>query len=139
MLVSINWIKDYVDLDGCDIKGLINKFTLATAEVEDIYYMGRDVQNVVVGEIKTLENHPESKKLHLLTVDIGDKTVNCVCGAPNVRVGQKVAFATAGGRVVAGEISKATVAGYESEGMCCSEKELGISDENSGIMELDPS
>ena len=55
MLVSINWIKDYVDLDGCDIKGLINKFTLATAEVEDIYYMGRDVQNVVVGEIKTLE------------------------------------------------------------------------------------
>lgn len=81
MLVSINWIKDYVDLDGCDIKGLINKFTLATAEVEDIYYMGRDVQNVVVGEIKTLENHPESKKLHLLTVDIGDKTVNCVCGA----------------------------------------------------------
>ena len=139
MLVSINWIKDYVDLDGCDIKELINKFTLATAEVEDIYYMGRDVQNVVVGEIKTLENHPESKKLHLLTVDIGDKTVNCVCGAPNVRVGQKVAFATAGGRVVAGEIGKATVAGYESEGMCCSEKELGISDENSGIMELDPS
>ena len=51
MLVSINWIKDYVDLDGCDIKGLINKFTLATAEVEDRYYMGRDVQNVVVGEI----------------------------------------------------------------------------------------
>ena len=98
MLVSINWIKDYVDLDGCDIKGLINKFTLATAEVEDIYYMGRDVQKVVVGEIKTLENHPESKKLHLLTVDIGDKVVNCVCGAPNVRVGQKVAFATAGGR-----------------------------------------
>ena len=121
MLVSINWIKDYVDLDGCDIKELINKFTLATAEVEDIYYMGRDVQKVVVGEIKTLENHPESKKLHLLTVDIGDKTVNCVCG------------------VVSGEIGKAMVAGYESEGMCCSEKELGISDENSGIMELDPS
>lgn len=136
MLVSINWIKDYVDLEGCDIKGLINKFTLATAEVEDIYYMGSDVQKVVVGEIKTIENHPESKKLHLLTVDIGDKTVNCVCGAPNVRVGQKVAFATVGGRVVAGEISKATIAGYESEGMCCSEKELGISDDHSGIMEL---
>ena len=92
MLVSINWIRDYVDLDGCDIKELINKFTLATAEVEDIYYMGRDVQKVVVGEIKTLENHPESKKLHLLTVDIGDRVVNCVCGAPNVKVGQKVAL-----------------------------------------------
>ncbi len=136
MLVSINWIKDYVDLEGCDIKGLINKFTLATAEVEDIYYMGSDVQKVVVGEIKTIENHPDSKKLHLLTVDIGSETVNCVCGAPNVRVGQKVAFATVGGRVVAGEINKATIAGYESEGMCCSEKELGISDDHSGIMEL---
>ncbi|MBQ2775194.1 MAG: phenylalanine--tRNA ligase subunit beta [Clostridia bacterium] len=137
MLVSINWIKDYVDLDGYDIKQLISKFTLATAEVEDIYYMGKDVQKVVVGEIKTLENHPNSKKLHLLTVDVGDKIVNCVCGAPNVAVGQKVAFACAGGRVVAGEIGKATVAGYESEGMCCSEKELGISDDHSGIMELD--
>lgn len=137
MLVSINWIKDYVGLEGCDIKGLINKFTLATAEVEDIYYMGNDVQKVVVGEIKTIENHPDSKKLHLLTVDIGDKVVNCVCGAPNIRVGQKVAFATVGGRVVAGEINKATIAGYESEGMCCSEKELGISDDHSGIMELD--
>ena len=60
MLVSINWIKDYVDLDGYDIKQLISKFTLATAEVEDIYYMGKDVQKVVVGEIKTLENHPNS-------------------------------------------------------------------------------
>lgn len=138
MLVSINWIKDYVDLDGYDIKQLISKFTLATAEVEDIYYMGRDVQKVVVGEIKTLENHPNSKKLHLLTVDVGDRTVNCVCGAPNAAVGQKVAFALAGGRVVAGEINKATVAGYESEGMCCSEKELGISDDHSGIMVLDP-
>lgn len=138
MLVSINWIKDYVDLDGYDIKQLISKFTLATAEVEDIYYMGRDVQKVVVGEIKTLENHPNSKKLHLLTVDVGDRTVNCVCGAPNAAVGLKVAFALAGGRVVAGEINKATVAGYESEGMCCSEKELGISDDHSGIMVLDP-
>ena len=138
MLVSINWIKDYVDLDGYDIKQLISKFTLATAEVEDIYYMGKDVQKVVVGEIKTLENHPNSKKLHLLTVDVGDRAVNCVCGAPNAAVGQKVAFALAGGRVVAGEINKATVAGYESEGMCCSEKELGISDDHSGIMVLDP-
>lgn len=138
MLVSINWIKDYVDLDGYDIKQLISKFTLATAEVEDIYYMGKDVQKVVVGEIKTLENHPNSKKLHLLTVDVGDRTVNCVCGAPNAAVGRKVAFALAGGRVVAGEINKATVAGYESEGMCCSEKELGISDDHSGIMVLDP-
>ncbi len=139
MFVSINWIKDYVDLEGLDIKKLIESFTLATAEVEDIIVKGDDVQNVVVGEILSVENHPNSNKLHLLKVDAGEKVCNIVCGAPNVAVGQKVALALAGGRVCGGEIKVATVAGYESEGMCCSEKELGISDDHSGIMELDPS
>ena len=139
MFVSINWIKDYVDLDGLDIKKLINSFTLATAEVEDIIEKGADVQNVVVGEILSVENHPNSNKLHLLKVDAGSKVCNIVCGAPNVAAGQKVALAFAGGRVCAGEIKVASVAGYESEGMCCSEKELGISDDHSGIMVLDPS
>lgn len=139
MFVSINWIKDYVDLEGVDIKKLIESFTLATAEVEDIIVKGDDVQNVVVGEILSVENHPNSKKLHLLKVDAGEKVCNIVCGAPNVAVGQKVALALAGGRVCGGEIKVATVAGFESEGMCCSEKELGLSDEHSGIMELDPS
>ncbi len=139
MFVSINWIKDYVDLEGVDIKKLIESFTLATAEVEEIIVKGDDVQNVVVGEILSVENHPNSKKLHLLKVDAGEKICNIVCGAPNVAVGQKVALALAGGRVCGGEIKVATVAGYESEGMCCSEKELGLSDEHSGIMELDSS
>ncbi len=139
MFVSINWIKDYVDLDGLDIKKLIESFTLATAEVEDIIEKGADIENVVVGEILSVEEHPNSKKLHLLKVDAGSKVCNIVCGAPNVAVGQKVALALAGGRVCGGEIKIATVAGYESEGMCCSEKELGISDDHSGIMELDPS
>lgn len=137
MFVSINWIKDYVDLDGLDIKKLIEGFTLSTAEVEEIIVKGEDVQNVVVGEILSVENHPESKKLHLLKVDVGTKVCDIVCGAPNVRVGMKVALALAGGRVCGGEIKTAKVAGYVSEGMCCSEKELGLSDDNSGIMELD--
>ncbi len=137
MFVSINWIKDYVDLSGLDVKKLINSFTLATAEVEDIIVKGEDVQNVVVGEILSIEDHPNSKKLHLLKVDAGSKVCNIVCGAPNVAVGQKVALALAGGRVCGGEITVATVAGFESEGMCCSEKELGLSDDHSGIMELD--
>ena len=139
MFVSINWIKDYVNLDGLDIKKLIESFTLATAEVEDIIVKGADISNVVVGEILSVENHPNSKKLHLLKVDAGSKVCNIVCGAPNVREGMKVALAMAGGRVCAGEINVATVGGYESEGMCCSAKELGISDENAGLMELDPS
>ena len=81
MFVSINWIKDYVDLDGLDIKKLIESFTLATAEVEDIIEKGADVQNVVVGEILSIENHPNSKKLHLLKVDAGEKICNIVCSA----------------------------------------------------------
>ncbi len=137
MLVSINWIKEYVNLEGFDIKKLIEKFTLATAEVEEIIVKGEDIQNVVVGEVLTVENHPESKKLHLLTVDIGSKVLDIVCGAPNVKVGMKVALAVAPGRVPGGEIAVCKVAGYESYGMCCSAKELGISDANSGILDLD--
>ena len=139
MLVSMNWIKEYVDLSGEDIEKLISKFTLATAEVEDIYFKGKDVKDVVVGEIISFEKHPDSKKLHILKVDGGDRIYDCVCGAPNAALGAKVAFVKAGGRLPGGEIKKCSVAGYPSEGMCCSEAELGISDENSGIMILDSS
>ncbi len=137
MFVSINWIKEYVDLEGLDIKKLINSFTLATAEVEDIIVKGEDLRDVVVGEILSIENHPNSKKLHLLKVDGGDRIYDVVCGAPNVRENMKIAFVKAGGRVPAGEIIKATVAGFESEGMCCSAFELGLSDDKAGLMEID--
>ncbi len=137
MFVSINWIKEYVDLSGLDIKKLINSFTLATAEVEDIIVKGEDIQNVVVGEILSIENHPNSKKLHLLKVDGGDRIYDVVCGAPNVRENMKIAFVKAGGKVPAGDITLATVAGYQSEGMCCSAFELGLSDDKSGLMEID--
>ncbi len=137
MFVSINWIKEYVDLEGLDIKKLINSFTLATAEVEEIIVKGEDIRDVVVGEILSIENHPNSKKLHLLKVDGGDRIYDVVCGAPNVRENMKIAFVKAGGRVPAGEITKATVAGFESEGMCCSAFELGLSDDKSGLMEID--
>ena len=137
MFVSINWIKEYVDLSGLDIKKLIESFTLATAEVEDIIVKGEDIKNVVVGEILSIENHPNSKKLHLLKVDGGDRVYDVVCGAPNVRENMKIAFVKAGGRVPAGDITKATVAGFESEGMCCSAFELGLSDDKSGLMEID--
>jgi len=139
MLVSMNWIKEYVDLEGMDLEKLIMQFTLSTAEVEEIIVKGKDVENVVVGEIVSFEAHPNSKKLHILKVDGGDRLYDCVCGAPNAALGAKVAFVKCGGRVPGGEITKCKVAGYESEGMCCSEAELGISDDHSGIMILDPS
>jgi phenylalanyl-tRNA synthetase beta chain len=132
----MNWISEFVDLSGFDKKALIHNFTLSTAEVEDIIVKGEDTYGVIVAEIKSVENHPNSKKLHLLKVDNGRGLVDIVCGAPNVRVGMKVALATDGGAVMGHKISAATVAGYTSYGMCCSESELGISDDHSGIMEI---
>ncbi len=131
MLISMNWIQDFVDLSGLDIEALIQRFTLSTAEVEDIFYKGRDVRGVVAARIEQVEKHPDSKKLHLLRVNTGQGIVDCVCGAPNVREGMLVAFAKAGGCVQGMEIREATVAGYPSSGMCCSEAELGISADNS--------
>lgn len=136
MLVSMNWVQDFVDLSGLDIEKLIKRFTLSTAEVEDIIYKGRDVSGVVVAKILSVENHPDSKKLHLLKVDAGEKIFDCVCGAPNVRVGMKTAFATVGGMVGGMKIEARPVAGVMSQGMCCSEQELGISADNSGIMDI---
>ena len=132
----MNWIGDFVDLSGLDKKALIKNFTLSTAEVEDIIVKGEDTYGVIVAKIVSVENHPNSKKLHLLKVDTGSGVIDVVCGAPNVREGMKVALATEGGSVSGMKIATATVAGYESHGMCCSEAELGISDDHSGIIEI---
>ena len=132
----MNWIGDFVDLSGLDKKALIRNFTLSTAEVEDIIEKGTDTHGVIVAQIVSIENHPSSKKLHLLKVDTGSGIVDIVCGAPNVREGMKVALATAGGAVCGHPINPATIAGFTSYGMCCSEAELGISDDNSGIWDI---
>ena len=132
----MNWISDFVDLSGLDKKALIRNFTLSTAEVEDIIEKGADTHGVVVAKILSVENHPDSKKLHLLKVDKGDEVVDIVCGAPNVREGMKVALATSGGAVSGHPIAPAKIAGFTSYGMCCSEAELGISDDNSGLWEI---
>lgn len=141
MFLSMNWICDYVDLSGLDKLALIHRFSLSTAEVEnEITIKGRDISGIVVAEIKSVEEHPESKKLHLLKVDIGEeKLVDVVCGAPNVAVGLKVPFAKLGAQVGDITIAPRKLAGFTSNGMCCSERELGISDNNDGLMILDPS
>ena len=138
MFLSMNWIKDFVDLSGLDELKLINQFSLSTAEVEnDIQFKGSNISGIVVAEIKSVENHPDSKKLHLLKVDIGEaELIDVVCGAPNVRVGMKTAFAKVGAKIGEIEIAPRPLAGFMSCGMCCSESEIGISDDHSGIMEI---
>ncbi len=138
MFLSMNWISDFVDLSGLDKLDLIHKFSLSTAEVEnDIFFKGSDVSGIVVAEIKSVEDHPNSKKLHLLKVDAGEaELTDVVCGAPNVRVGMKTAFAKVGAKIGEITIEPRPLAGYMSCGMCCSEHEIGISDDHSGIMEI---
>ena len=138
MFLSMNWISDFVDLSGLDKTKLISQFSLSTAEVEnEIFYKGSDISGIVVAEIMSVEDHPESKKLHLLKVDAGNgELTDVVCGAPNVRVGMKTAFAQVGAKIGEIEIAPRPLAGHMSYGMCCSEKEIGISDENSGIMDI---
>ena len=138
MFISMNWISDFVDFTGLDKMELIRKFSLSTAEVEnEIFFKGSDFSGIVVAEIKSVEDHPKSEKLHLLKVDIGaEELVDVVCGAPNVRVGMKTAFAKVGAKLGEIEIAPRPLAGFMSNGMCCSEKEIGISDDNSGIMDI---
>ena len=77
MYISMNWIQEFVDLSGIDLMALIHQFSLSTAEVEnEIFMKGADLSGVVVAEIKSIENHPESKKLHLLKVDCGEDAVS---------------------------------------------------------------
>ncbi|MDF2941753.1 MAG: hypothetical protein K0S01_611 [Herbinix sp.] len=137
MNISMNWISEFTDLSGVNLKELIERFTLSTAEVEEIHELGKNIRGVVVGKIIEINDHPNSKKLHLVKVDIGSEIVGCVCGAPNVFVGAIVPFATLGGQVGDLEIKEAKIAGETSHGMCCSEKELGISEDHSGLMMLD--
>ncbi|MBR1731789.1 MAG: phenylalanine--tRNA ligase subunit beta [Ruminococcus sp.] len=138
MFLSMNWICDFVDLSGLDKVKLINQFSLSTAEVEnEIFFKGKDISEIVVAEIKSVIDHPDSKKLHLLKVDIGENEyIDVVCGAPNVREGMKTAFAKVGAKIGDITIAPRDLAGYTSYGMCCSESEVGIIDDHSGIMEI---
>ncbi|MDE6092174.1 MAG: phenylalanine--tRNA ligase subunit beta [Ruminococcus sp.] len=138
MFLSMNWISEFVDFTGLDKLSLIHQFSLSTAEVEnEIFMKGSDISGIIVAEIKSVEEHPDSKKLHLLKVDAGkDELVDVVCGAPNVRTGMKTAFAQVGAKIGDITIAPRKLAGYTSNGMCCSEAEIGISDDNSGIMEI---
>ncbi|MDR2524636.1 MAG: phenylalanine--tRNA ligase subunit beta [Oscillospiraceae bacterium] len=136
MLISMNWIRDFVDLEGLDAEQLIHQFTLSTAEVEEIQHKGADISGIVSAKITECEMHPQSKKLHILKVDDGSQIHDVVCGAPNARTGITVALARLGAQVGELTIGEVRLAGIPSRGMCCSEAELGISADHDGILEL---
>ena len=137
MFISLNWIKDWVDLSGLDEDKLIHQFTLSCAEVEGVEHKGADISGIITARIEKVEEHPKSKKLHLLKVNNGKELIDVVCGAPNVREGMIVPFAQIGAKIGEITIGKAELAGCASFGMCCSAKELGISDDHSGLFEFE--
>lgn len=127
MLVSMNWLKQYVDLGDISPESLADKITKTGIEVEGIEYIAAKSTNVVVGYVEECEKHPNADKLNLCQVNVGDETLQIICGAPNIAKGQKVAVAKPGA-VLPGnfKIKKAKLRGVESNGMICSLQELGI-------------
>lgn len=137
MYISMNWIKDFVDLTDIDIENLIYKFTMSTAEVEGITKYGYDTCGVVVGKIESIEKIENSDKLNKVIVDTGKEKVQSICGAKNIYVGALIPFAKAGTKVQGEEVKKGKIDGLDSNGICLSEKELGISQNHDGVMILD--
>lgn len=137
MKISCNRLKKYIkNSHEIDWISLWDTFTIRIAEVEGIEIKGQNNKNIVVGEIIECNNHPTKDKYHLLKVDNGENILNILCGAPNVRVGLKVALVNVGGMVSGFTIEKKSIAGFESEGMLLSTEELGIGYDHNGIMEL---
>ena len=138
MLISIDWIRDFTDVPNLPPKDLYTRFTLATAEVEDVKSIGEHLEKIVIAEILSFEKHPEADKLNLVTFTIGNNDVRkVVCGASNVKVGIKIPYAAVGVKLPNGLLLEPKkIRGVLSEGMLCSEEELGFKDESDGIMEL---
>ncbi len=138
MLISINWIKDFVELPEIQPDDLGNDITMAIAEVEDVLQSGAHLQKIQVAQIKSLRKHPEADKLNLVTFDLGNgQTSEVVCGAPNVREGLKIPYAPIGTTLPGGfTLEPKKIRGVLSNGMLCSEKELGLGEGSSGLMEL---
>ena len=138
-MISLNWVKDYIDLEGEDLKELASKVTKAGINVEAV--ITNHIDNLVIGEVKECIDIPDTH-LHECKVDIGKEIIQIVCGAPNVRVGIKVIVALPGA-ILPGdfEIKKGKIRGIESNGMICALFELGLEEKteenyNKGIHEL---
>jgi len=135
-----SWLKEFVD-GGKDAKSVASLLSLHGPSVEKIEHVKHEFKNVIVGQINSIELHPNADKLKVAIVNIGkNKPLTIVCGAPNIAIGQKVPVALVGAVLPGGlVIEKRKVRDVESEGMLCSARELGIHDDHLGILILHPS
>lgn len=142
MNISKKWLSQYMDIEDLSISEIADRITNAGLEVEGIEQLAHG-SHLVIGEVKTCEDHPDSDHLHICSVDIGETTLPIVCGAPNVRAGIKVILAKVGAVLPQVTIQKGMIRGVESNGMICSLLELGVDpkglreDQKNGIEILD--
>lgn len=136
MRVPLNWLKEFVSID-IDAEELSHKLTMRGLEVESIEPIRATFDGVVAGEILEMDKHPGADKLTVCRVDVGSDVLPIVCGATNIHQGDRVPVALPGSRLADGmSIEKRKVRGFESYGMLCSERELGVSDDHTGIFIL---
>ena len=137
MKLSRRWLEDYIDLNGIEDHELMNRLTMSTAEVEEILRIGEHFDHIVTARITAIGQHPNADKIRLATVEYGASApLQVVCGAPNIEVGQIVPLATVGTPMPGGVLKEASIRGFTSTGMLCSEREMGMSDDHGGIMVL---
>jgi phenylalanyl-tRNA synthetase beta chain len=145
MKVPVRWLSDYVET-GLSPKELAHRMTMAGLEAEKLEEIGAQWDKIYVGYVTKVEKHPNADRLSLAEVEAGEHKLTVVTGAANIAQGQKVALALTGARLIDGHsdsgeyktLKPAMMRGIKSEGMVCSEKELGLSDEHEGILELAP-
>lgn len=139
MKISLNWVKEYIDLGDLPAAEIIHTLNMLGLEVEDSVDQNELYKGFVVGHVKEKQKHPNADKLSLCIVDSGKEYLSIVCGAPNVAAGQKIVFAPIGTEIPKGKfkITKAKIRGIESFGMICSDDELELSDDHAGIKVLD--
>ena len=143
MKLSYNWLKEFVDLKLTPAE-TAEKLTLIGLEEEETFEYGSTLEGVIVGEVLEAKQHPNADRLKVCQVNLGDETVQIVCGAPNVASGQKVPVATVGSTLPIKlddgsflKLRKAKLRGEVSQGMICAEDELGLGSDHAGIMVLD--
>jgi len=139
MYLSLNWLKDFVDIPrSITAKELGVRLTMHTVEIESVEKQADKFANIVVGKILEIKKHPNADRLQLVKVDIKDRKLDIVCGAPNIKIGQMIPIALVGAILPNGmEIKETEVRGVKSCGMLCAEDELGLGEDHSGILILD--
>ena len=143
MNISYNWLKDYLDFDlqPDEVAAALTSIGLETGGVEEVQTIKGGLEGLVIGEVLTCDEHPNSDHLHITTVNVGGaEPLQIVCGAPNVAAGQKVVVAVNGTKLYDGDecftIKRSKIRGVESNGMICAEDEIGIGTDHAGIIVL---